>query len=124
MPTPPVSATGPSAAGMLSGANDSEVEILNVSPQPASLQAPSVAGPLTTANDSDVEIVEVSLIQVVLLSLEGDHVTKFIQHKDNGCMKPKFLCRKFKLPPAQGLYYQFGPNDDQNGMWVMVRERA
>jgi hypothetical protein len=123
-PTPPMSATGPSATGMLSADDDSEVEIVNVFPQPASVQGPSVAGPLTTADDSDVEIVEVSLIRVVLLSLEGDRVTKFIKRKDNGRMKLKFLCRKFKVPPAQGLYYRFGPKDDRNGMWVTVRERG
>jgi hypothetical protein len=118
-PTPPVSATAPSAAAMLIGAEDSDVEIVEVSPQPASFQASSAP-----ADDSDVEIVEVSLIRVVLLSLEGVRVTKFIKRKDNGPMKRKFLCRKFKLPPAQGLYYRFGPKDDRNGMWVALRDRG
>jgi hypothetical protein len=100
------------------------MEIVEVFPQAGSAQAPSAAGILTAADDSEVEIVEVSLIRVVLLSLDGLHVSRFIKRKDNGLMKVKFLCRKFKIPPAQGLYYRFGPKDDCNGMWVAVRDRG
>jgi hypothetical protein len=123
-PTQPVSVTAPSAAAILFAAGDSDVEIIEVSPRTASAQAPSAARILSAADDSDLEIVEVPLIWVVLLSLDGLRVSKFIKHKDNGFMKLRFLCRKFKLPPAQGLYYRFGPKDDRNGMWVAVRDRG
>jgi hypothetical protein len=83
--------------------------------QPASDTAPSTAPMFSTVDDSDVEVIELSLVRVVLLSLDGLRVAKFIERKDNGLMRRLFLCKKFKLPPAQGLYYRFGPNDDRNG---------